>query len=357
MKVKWKDKIELKSFALFWAVVFALPPLIYLGHLLAGHDSSVSMRVIALNWIEILPFFLLFCVHNYLIAPLFFKKKYFLYAILTAGVSVAFFQFILKTTGPPSDVGAVLPPPGIKRPFTPGFLKMSIALLLLFVDLGFKAILQMAESEKQMQKMEAEGLSQRLEILRYQVNPHFFMNTLNNIQALILTEPEKATESVSAFSKLMRMVLNQTPGPMISLGRELQYVEQLVRLMRLQLPEGMPIEFDRPQSIDQHALVPSLALVSFVENAFKHGGKSGPEAFIRISVGISAGRVSFRCSNRLAASASPEVEDKDGGLGIANVRSRMELLYPGDYTLEYGNEGDIYNVRMEFPAYSEYMAG
>ena len=341
--------MELKGFALFWLVVFASVPIMYLIQFITGRDSGVSMMVILLNWLEILPYFILFCVHNFLLAPLFFKKKYILYFSISAAVFVLFSMYILATIiGPPAGVdGTVDAPPGVRRPFSPEVMKVLIGVLLMLVNLGIKAMVRASEDEKKMQELRAESLSQKMEMLRYQINPHFFMNTLNNIQALVLTEPEKATECISEFSKLMRMVLSEGSAALIPLERELQFMGHLVSLMRLQLPETVEISFETPEG-GADAMVPALAMVSFVENAFKHGRKTGEGAFVRISVAVLDGRTEFRCSNMVEQ--LPAAAGVSGGVGISNVRNRLDLLYGKDYKLECGAKDGIYDVLMSIPA-------
>ena len=348
-----EKRMELRGFALFWIVVFATVPIMYFIQYLTGHDSGISITVILLNWLEILPYLILFCIHNFLLTPLLFEKRILLYSIGTLGLFALFTYYILSTIiGPPAGVdGIVVAPPGVKRPFTPEVMKVAIGVLLILVNLGIKAMVRSAENERKVQELRAESLAQQMEVLRYQINPHFFMNTLNNIQAMVLTEPEKATECIGEFSKLMRMVLGEGKSALIPLERELQFIGHFVSLMRLQWPETVEISFECPQSCGD-AMVPALAMVSCVENAFKHGCKSKPGAFIRIAVSLESGRVVFRCSNKLETTVIRE-ETAEGGVGTNNVQSRLELLYNKDYTLECSADEAVYNVLMSIPALPE----
>jgi sensor histidine kinase YesM len=345
-----KTKLELKWFALFWIVMFAVVPLMYIFQYAIGRDEGVNMAFILQNWLEILPYFVLFCIHNFLLAPLFFRKKYALYFSVTTAVFIAFSVYILATIiGPPAGAdGTVEAPPGTKRPFSPEVMKILIGALLLLVNLGIKAMVQSMENEKEVQELRAESLAQSMEVLRYQINPHFFMNTLNNIQALVLTEPEKATQCISEFSKLMRMVLNEGSTALIPLDREVQFIGHFVSLMRLQLPQAVRIDFDCPEN-GGGAMVPALAMVSFVENAFKHGSKSGEGAFVTISIATENGRVRFLCANKSEPVAIPK-DASEGGIGISNVKNRLELLYDKDFVLDCGSDDGAYTVLLSIPA-------
>lgn len=345
-----KNQREIKGIVLFWIAVFASIPLMYLLQYLMGKDSGISLYVILQNWLEILPYSILFCIHHFLLTPFFFKKKYGLYVMAVAAVFFLFVLFILATMfGPPEGAsGMAEVPAGSRRPLSPEFLKITIGVLLLLVDLGMRAMVQAAENERRVQQAAAESLAQKLEVLRYQINPHFFMNTLNNIQALVLTEPEKATRCISEFSKLMRMVLDEGHSALIPLERELQFIGHFMALMRLQLPDTVAIGFQRPEE-GGDAMVPALALVSFVENAFKHGDKTGAGAFIQVSVSVEGDRVLFSCANQLPAGIviGSGLED---GLGNRNVRNRLELLYNNDFMLECAAEGNVYRVLLSIPS-------
>ncbi len=345
--------MEMKGFALFWIVVFAAVPLMYLIQYILGHDSGISFLVILQNWLEILPYFILFCVHNFLLAPLLFKNKILLYSIGSIALFALFTYYILSTIiGPPPGADrAVEAPPGARRPFSPEVMKVVIGALLILVNIGIKAIVRSVENERNVQELRAESLAQKMEVLRYQINPHFFMNTLNNIQALVLTEPEKATECISEFSKLMRMVLSEGHTALIPLEREMQFIGHLVSLMRMQLPDTVEITFEHPDTAGG-AVVPALSMVSFVENAFKHGSKSRPGSFVRISVTMKDDRVVFRCANRFEPLAI-DGNSSGGGVGNSNVKNRLELLYDKDYTLDCSTEEDVYTVMMSIPAMPE----
>ncbi len=353
-------KMELRGLALFWAVVFATVPLMYILPYLEGRESGVNFSVILANWLELLPYLVLFCLHYFFLAPLFFKKKYTVYALTSLALFIAFCIYIQLTIIGPAPGEGPMPggpdpgpggPPGPHRPLKPEALKMALGALFIPVGLGIKAIYLSIENERRLNKLHAESMAQKLEMLRYQINPHFFMNTLNNIQALVLTEPEKATQCISEFSRLMRMVLSEGHTALIPLEKEIQYIGHYVSLMRLQLPETVEITFKKPKECGE-AMVPALSLVSFVENAFKHGCKSKPGSFIRISVEVKDGRVVFRCSNKMEQMAIP-VGAGEGGVGNDNVQTRLELLYGEDFTLECAEDGDVYRVLMSIPVVPE----
>lgn len=196
-----------------------------------------------------------------------------------------------------------------------------------------------------MKELEAENIRQQLESLRYQINPHFLMNTLNNIHALVDLDPEKAKESIEVFSKMMRVLLYEGNAPTIPLAKELDFIEHFISLMRLRYPEdAVRIEASFPEACPD-AAVPPLAMASFVENAFKHGISYEAPSFVRLSLEMTQRRILFSCANSL----HPARQKEQHGLGMENIRKRLDLLYDSDYALHIDEQPDIYRVLLDIP--------
>ena len=312
--------------------------------------------------LSLLPFVLLFLVHHFLVGPLLYRKLW-LYLVLTALLLGLFGIHCFQTGRPLEDPprmerpappmgghpedgpgGRPGPPPGDKRPLQPQWLELLVGLFIIAGDVGLLAHNRMKKNERQMEALRAESLNQQLESLRYQINPHFFMNTLNNIQSLIYTDPEKATEAVSEFSKLMRIVLYEGNAPTIPLAREMEYLRHYLSLMQLRYPEKVRIEAMIPDETGE-AVVPPLMMASFVENAFKHGISYQQDSFVRLSVEATRNRILFHCTNSCFATRQTEQH----GIGMDNVRKRLSLLYEADYVLRISEESDIYDVLLDIP--------
>ncbi len=310
----------------------------------------------------LLPFVLLFLVHHFLVGPL-LSRKLWLYLVLAALLLGVFGIYCFKTGRPPGDRppmdrpapppgvdpdqgpdGPPGPPPGAKRPIQPQWLELLVGFFILMGDVGLLEHERMKKNERQMEALRAESLNQQLESLRYQINPHFFMNTLNNIQSLIYTDPEKATEAVSEFSKLMRIVLYDGSAPTIPLARELEFLRHYLSLMQLRYPENVQIEALLPDETGE-AVVPPLLMASFVENAFKHGISYQSASFVRLSIETTRNRILFHCTN----SRHEAPHDGQHGIGMDNVRKRLSLLYSADYVLRINEETDTYDILLDIP--------
>lgn len=312
-----------------------------------------------------LSFLLLVLTHHFLLAPL-IRKRLPLYIGLTVALLVAFGFWCLSPQSipagqPPEFRSGMAPPPPresgiggsqgrkIPRPMRPEVMRLVMGVLLVGVDLGAYFYVESRRKERKMKELQAENLSQQLESLKYQINPHFFMNTLNNIHALVDIDPEKAKESIEVFSKMMRILLYENESPTIPLSKELDFIEHFISLMRLRYPEDtVKIETIFPED-RSGAVVPPLVMASFVENSFKHGVSYSADSFIRIKVEMQEGKVVFRCSNSTLKSDSSSGQ----GIGLDNIRKRLELLYGQSYTLSIDDTAGQYDVFLAIPAKPE----
>ena len=221
---------------------------------------------------------------------------------------------------------------------------LSGLLITLAMNMGARAWLKREQQQKALQQLQNENLAGQLEALRYQINPHFFMNTLNNIHALVDIDPEKAKESIEEFSKMMRIVLYEGNSPTIPLSQELDYHNHYISLMRLRFPDSVNISTSFPENCEG-AEIPPLVMASFVENAFKHGISYERDSFVRVSVALADGKVVFKCTN----SRHPGQPPVQHGIGLQNVRKRLDLQYGKQYTLNIDENPDFYDILMILP--------
>ena len=229
--------------------------------------------------------------------------------------------------------------------------RLIMGMLLVGVDLGVYFYIESHRKELRMKELEAENTKQQLESLRYQINPHFLMNTLNNIHALVDIDPEKAKESIEEFSKMMRILLYEGDAPTRPLAKELDFIEHFISLMQLRYPEDAArIDTLFPEERVGVA-VPPLVMASFVENAFKHGISYTTDSFIRVKVELQDGKVIFLCSN----SSHPSDGDNRHGIGLENIRKRLSLLYGNTYTLSTDEVEGRYDVLMVIPSQPEIL--
>lgn len=219
-------------------------------------------------------------------------------------------------------------------------------LLLMGMNLGVKLYF-MSQRDRERQKIiDQRNLEQQMEYLKYQVNPHFFMNTLNNIHALVDIDPERAKTTIVELSKMMRHILYEGSKKLIPLTREVEFLNLYVQLMRLRYTRKVHINVDVPPQLPELKL-PPLMLIIFVENAFKHGISYREESFVDIKLRVENKRLLFSCCN--SKPTQVQRTNEKGGMGLQNVRQRLELLYDDDYTLDISDGEKTYEVKLDIP--------
>ena len=226
-----------------------------------------------------------------------------------------------------------------------------VILVLMFgMNIGIKLFFKNRNDQKKLESLQKKNLEQQLEYLKYQINPHFFMNTLNNIHALVDIDPEKAKDTILELSKMMRFILYEGDKSGVPLTREFDFIRHYVALMQLRYTDKVDIRTDLPVEAPDKT-VPPLMLISFIENAFKHGISYQHPSFVHIKIAISdemsanSQQLIFTCSNSKAEKPNGE----KGGVGLANVKQRLHLLYDNNYSLKIQNLPDIYNVELTIP--------
>ena len=339
-----------------WLLVFASTPA-YMYYVKYSLGEPFEWSALYTLWSFDAGFCLLFLVHHYLLIPYCVLRKriklYLLGLLVCLGIFVGGLlvmehrhyqeeeQKEMARETRKNDVGEKnggernwkhipLPPPIMAR--------LTIAILMLGVDLGVVAWWSEQKMRQRLLLLEKQNLKQELEQLRYQINPHFLMNTLNNIHALVDIDKEHAQKAIVDLSGLMRHALYKSSMTMVPMKEETEFLQQYISLMRLRYSDKVDICCDLPETLPPRAGIPPLLLVTFVENAFKHGVsyKQNSYVYIRLRHDETEGRMHFQCINsRHAERATAEKEA--GGIGLANVRKRLELICPHRHTLLIDN--------------------
>lgn len=192
------------------------------------------------------------------------------------------------------------------------------------------------------QEVEAEKNKAELALYKAQINPHFLFNTLNTLYALVLSGSDKTESAFVKFSGILRYMYSQSGAELIPAARELEYIRQYVDLQKLRLNGHTHVELE-VEVTDGQVLVPSMLLITFIENAFKYGTSSEVDCTVRICVRVDDRRLFFETENKVIRVREDGLE----GIGIENCRKRLELLYPGRYELKAGAENGMYCVSLD----------
>ncbi len=390
--IRGQKKTEIILYVVLWAILFAAPVLsMYIGDIFTSSSvegasvaSDVSSWQGVFNaWGLLSMFFVTFAIHNFVIAPLLvYRNRKWAYGICVIVLFACFamYQMLGRPHRPEPmgergirpnmekpmekpDEGMKVPPMDEMRPEPmekPDFhhepprvfggqdsVAFIIMTLLLGLNIGTKYFFKSLDDRKRMKELERENLNRQLEYLKYQINPHFFMNTLNNIHALVDIDPEQAKYTIEVLSKLMRYVLYEGNKTMAPLSKELDFIRHYVDLMRIRYTDKVHISISLPETVTD-VQVPSLLFTTFVENAFKHGVSYQKESFIEVVVSVDeeSHEIAFLCHN----SKKPASEDKHGGVGLQNAIKRLQLIYGKDgYELNIDDQKDEYWMVLRLP--------
>jgi LytS/YehU family sensor histidine kinase len=186
--------------------------------------------------------------------------------------------------------------------------------------------------EKKLREIEKEKFTAEMGLLKAQINPHFFFNTLNSLYSLTLARSEKSAEMVLRLSHLMRYMLYEASANTVSLKDEIAYIENYISIEQMRFADRLDLSFQYSGDTSGQVISP-LLLLPFIENAFKHG------------IQDSSGWITIYL--KVENSYTIPVKAKEPGLGLANVKRRLELAYPGKYELNIRQSENIYSVDLK----------
>lgn len=242
----------------------------------------------------------------------------------------------------------VPPPPGTREFIRPPFRRMFFvsfsfsSFFLVFFSLGLRIIERQDQIEKERKELEGEKLKAELALLKNQISPHFFFNTLNNIYSLIGINQEDSKKAVLQLSKMMRYLLYESEQGATKLSSEIEFMNNYIELMKLRVSEKIDLAVKFPDKYSDHN-IPPLLFIPFIENAFKHGVTYRGKSFIEIELESDNDTVIFRCRNSIPDTVG-EGKEKNAGIGLENIKRRLNLLFPDKHELKINRSGNEFNV-------------
>jgi two-component system LytT family sensor kinase len=207
----------------------------------------------------------------------------------------------------------------------------------------FRVIINWFETMNQKSEAERQKLMIELDLLKSKLNPHFLFNTLNNIDSLINTNPEEASSALIRLSDIMRYLTYETKAETVTLGREMEYIGNLIELSRIRIKSPQDISLNLKG--DPSLMIAPALFVPLIENAFKFASFRTSKPAIDIILSSSGGIVNFGISNYYEKNSSGE-GSRDSGYGISNLRKRLELSYPGKHSLEIEDKDQQFRVKL-----------
>lgn len=340
------NKTESIIYLLIWILVFA-GPLIDME----GSYSEINWTRIYVNWIRLIPYLLIFLINTTILAPYFLLKNRLLFYLLLVSWLVLLVVILSPNLRELSrwiieNSNGSMSARRFTRVRSSLFgQKTFIAILVIGMNNTIKLLIQRQKENKRHAEQKKLLLQTELSFLRNQISPHFFMNTLNNIHALIAIDPDKAGESVIQLSELMRHMLSEGEKKKAPIKVEFDFLNAYISLMKLRCSQRIKIDVDLNIQ-NNNRLIPSLLFVSLVENAFKYGVDYAKPSFISIKANVEDDVLIFRTCN---SNNSENQTIQKTGVGLVNLRQQLDLLYKTDYSLTISDEKDQFSVQLKIP--------
>lgn len=327
----------------FWAFMF-LSPLSYMR----GHGVTLTQYL--MNCMMPLLMMVVFYANYLWLTPRLFvagKHSYFLLInlviVVSLGIGLHYWMDFARQLYQPKHSYSHIPM-ALDELF---FILRDIINLGIFAAVGTALVLGQRWQHNDQARREAEAarIDAELSNLRSQINPHFLLNTLNNIYALTAFDPTKAQEAIQELSKLLRYILYDTQQSMVPLKDEVEFIENYVQLMRIRLPQSVDVNCQFSIGNSQLTIAP-LLFISLVENAFKHGVSPTEPSFIHIS--IEADEQQMICDIQNSNHPKAANDHSGHGIGLQQVQRRLDLAYPGRYTWQrhISDDGKIYQSKI-----------
>lgn len=211
------------------------------------------------------------------------------------------------------------------------------------VALVIRGFITWFEEVRLKEELKLKNQETELALVKAQLDPHFLFNTLNNIDVLILKDPEEASEYLNKLSDILRFMLYETKSDLIFLEKEIKYIEKYIELQKIRSANLSYIHFEVLGKTGVHTIAPMI-FIPFIENAFKHTTNKKIGNAITVKIVIEDKQILFTCENKF--DSSRQIQHESNGLGNELIQKRLDLIYPGNYKLDVVKRADNYSVHL-----------
>lgn len=276
---------------------------------------------------------------NYWLLPSYiYTKKYLQFSIYFIVIAMAMMfmeEFVLEQIYFPDTRG--------QRFFALGNLLSMLPIIGILS--GFKFAWDALGKQKEVEELKDTIKESELQFLKSQINPHFLFNNLNNLYAHAIENSPQTPTIILELSAVMRYMLYDCQAKYVSLSKEIEHLSNFINLNNLQIEGRGKVNFEMPKITQDHRIAP-LILIVFVENAFKHSSSSQTENIeISIELEVKQGQLHFTCANSYMDQTN--TQDINSGIGLENVKKRLQLLYPEAHTLDIIKSKNEYQVKLK----------
>jgi len=341
--IRWRQLLVVFTHIFFW-VCFIFLPFILIQSQQPSADTQPKLSPTERDYIWQMTFYfgqffsiVLFYTNSEILLPKVFKKRgigIYVLSILLAFVLVLTITYFFRYW----MIGS--------KPYT-WFTYSAFYSLISSIGIStcFRLLSDYQREHRLQNEQEKVRLQSELSFLRSQISPHFMFNLMNSLAALARKKSDLLEPMIVKMSDLLRYMLYDSDDAKIQLDKEITYLKSYVDLQQMRFGNKVRVDMDFETASNNLALEPML-LIPFVENAFKHGTGLIRHPSIQIALSTTTKALRFRVQNRFNSEFS-ESKDNSSGIGLTNVRRRLELLYPNTHTLKISQENDLFITDLE----------
>ncbi|MDR6782811.1 two-component system LytT family sensor kinase [Pedobacter africanus] len=327
--------ISIALHALIWAMVLLLPYLVSS----AAHEYKIGpIPGYFFSLAGLIHLFIFYFNAFFLVPRLLNRRFWWLYIVCSAALILGSFQLkyhMLAWWFPEvlKDLTAY------KFVFAP-----SVAVFI--ISIVYRKVIDKLRQDREQQKIKTEQLSTELKFLRSQISPHFLFNVLSNLVSLARKKSDQMEPSLIMLSELMRYMLYETQGKKVRLDKEIAYLNNYIALQRMRFGTDVEIRYHTAvNTISEAQLIEPMLIIPFVENAFKHGIGYQTNPVISINLSVTNNELFFEAINQFDEQSNSS-KDGHSGIGLANVKSRLDLLYKNKYNLKIQQTGNQFHITL-----------
>ena len=331
-----------KGIQIFWHVIIWLSLMSFVLFVVRNNSRFTTQGLLVLFALYGLINISLFYLNYLILIPRFLNRKQ--YAVYAMAVLFAVIGYGLGKYG----VGLIFPGDVLLRNskeiigFWSYFTGTIItSAMFIFMSIVLKFSIDWFLNERIQRDLENQRLSAELAFLKSQINPHFLFNSLNSIYSLAYQRSDNTPGAILKLSEIMRYMLYESNDNKVALNKEIQYLQNYIDLQKIRFGNKAFIDFKIEGEVGDQPIVP-LLLIAFIENAFKHGVANDPAWAIKLHIRVEREKLFFFIQNKKHSNN----RDASGGIGLNNVKRRLDLLYPGKYNLQIRDEIDTYTCEL-----------
>jgi len=336
-----------------WHAVYWLFAAFLMFFIFSNRNYDLQIRLILVSLLIVVSYFIALTINKYLIPTYLFEGKLFVF------IYVLFIVFIFTLWIISISVYIILLYSAFNLPnvvipkqddlvilIAGNYLVVIMAAVIHFIKESYRRLIEKDEVEKQKQLTEIKLKEANLKLLQGQIHPHFLFNMLNNLYGLVSDNPQESKETIIKLSELLDYMLYECDKPEVDLNKELDFIKNYISLEKIRHDEDFKVEYSFPANLDLK--IAPLVLFPFIENAFKHGFQGSKHDFIKMKLTYLEQQLKFEIENNISELKSDKYLSQEGkGIGLKNIKERLEFLYKGKYILDISSDDVIFKVQLD----------